>query len=436
MHDGIARTTAMVLAALFAAAGCGGRQPQAEEPVATRPSGPDPEIFAPLDKARLESRLPVVIGGDEDFPCFQPAGDLAPAEADMVTREVIGKESASVSKAILAWLAGELEGSGVSRMLVGKWSVEVLEPVVLEVPLDRVRFAEGFAENPACLSGRGWLPKGRELAVGLVGATELGFKAQLPLAQDVQNALMQTLGLENMVLESEALFLYEPALGGDGQPMLTPEGQPLFTSPSGEFITQDKVPPPEKRMMSEWVVRSESPLWFAYRAFPADGVRREGDEKKCSVILIPEDLNPQAPDCAEFREAAFTANIIEGESDPVSITVTTGQDQYKGVMMSWNKVAKVQVNDRIILWLKPKQVPVGVELLVNSLVLNPESLAADAAGGDDYAVVGDWKDEGAAVADEPPAKAKGKGKKDPPEKPSKKKGKVSDSDLLEDYLRD
>ncbi|HUT78869.1 MAG TPA: hypothetical protein VM285_14325 [Polyangia bacterium] len=439
MSIGAIRPSALALASLFVALGCGGKQPEVQEPVAAKPTGPSRDVFAPLDTIRLEHQLPVVIGATEDLPCFEVASDLVPVEADVLTRELLKEQSAAVGRVVRAWLADKLATSGVPPTLVDKWSVEVLDPVVLELPRDRVR----FTESPNCLSKNGWLEEGRYLATSLLGGRKFAFKSSIPIGADVQQSMLETLGLDNIVVDSEALFVYQTAIGSDGQPMLNPEGNPLYTSPSGEFITQEQVPPPEKRMMAEWELHSEAPLYFAYRALPADGWRKEGDKDKCNVILIPEALQPQVPECPEFRDAAFTVSIIEGEEQPVSITVTTGKDEYKGVMLAWGAGTKVQVNDRLILWLMAQKVEVGVELFINSLVLDPRPLAEDGAATDDESYAGA---PDVAKPQEPSAGKKAKpgkgdkGKKAEPEKienpapPAKKKGKASDSDALDDYL--
>ncbi len=433
MHR-VARTSATMFALLVLSAGCGGKQPEAQEPVAAKPTGPKRDVFAPLDTIRQQPVLPAVIGAEEDLPCFVVASDLTPAEADVVIRELFKEQSAAIAKVIRAWLGDKLATSGISPALVEKWSVEVVEPLVLEVPRDRVR----FTENPSCLSKNGWLPEGQYLATTLLGGRRFAFKSSIPLAADMQQSMLESLGLDNIVISSEALFVYEAAMGGDGQPMMNPEGKPLYTSPSGEFITQDQVPPPEKRMMSEWEMQTEVPIWFAYRSLPDDGWRKEGDKEKCNVILIPEALNPQVPECAEFRDAAFTVSILEGEEKPVSITVTTGKDEYKGVVLGWGEGAKMQVNDRIILWLMPQKVEVGVELLVNSLVLDPQPLADEGASQDDDSYSAPSAPE-KKPEEQPAGKAakSGKGDKDKKaEPPAKKKGKASDTDALDDYLND
>jgi hypothetical protein len=428
--------SAMALATLILSAGCGGKQPEVQDPADAKPKGPEASVFAPLPQATLDWRLPLVIGAEEETPCFKPVGDLAPESMDPVTREIVKGQSGAVTRAVRAWLTNKLAPSGISPTLVEKWSVEVAEPVLIEAPRERVR----FTDNPSCLSKTGWLPEGRHLAVALLGGTRFAFQSSLPLGTDTQNALLEALGMENMVIESEALFVYEAAMGGDGQPMLNPEGQPLYKSPSGEFITKDKVPPPEARMMKEWFIKTEAPLWFAYRALPDDGWRKESDKDKCNVILIPEALQPQAPECAEFRDASFTVSILEGEDKPVSVTITTGKDEYKGVMLAWGDGAKVQVNDRIILWLMAKKVEVGVELFINSLVLDPKPLADGGTTADDESYAAAAAPEDPKPAAEKPAAKGGKPKKsdkapapEPAPAPAKK-GKTSDSSALDDYL--
>ena len=412
--------TTLVAAVLLAA--CGGEKPEVKEPVKVEPKGPDYEVFAPLDEVVLDARLPYVYGAAEQVPCFKPVEEIAPAEADVVVKGMLEEHQAEIADAIRGWLSDQLEMSGVTPTLVAKWSVSLEDPVVLEVPRDQVR----FTEDPQCLAKSGWLAEGEHLVVALFGARKLAFESSIPLNADIQQALLETLGMENMVVESEALFVYEPATDGAGEPLLSPEGKPLFTSPSGEYIPESEIPPPEKRLMEEWVVQSERPIYFGFRAFPEDAHRKEGDREKCNVIVIPDALKPQPPDCPEFQESGFSVSILPDEEKPVSITIKTGEE-IQGVLLDWDEGTKVQVNDRIIMWLMPKKVEVGVELFVNTLVLDPAPMEGGEEGAED-ALAGYTAEEPAgegAAAEEVSQPAK---------KKPKKKGKVSDEDAIDAFL--
>jgi hypothetical protein len=233
--------------------------------------------------------------------------------------------------------------------------------------------------------------------------------------------------MENILLESEALFVYEAAIDESGEPMMTPEGKELYTSPTGEFIPVDEVPPPEKRLMEKWTVRSDKPLYFGFKEIPDDAWRKESKKDTCNVILIPDQLDPINPECAEFQEVGFSVTVLPDDDKPVSLTMTLGEEEHKGVQLGWDEGKKIQINDRMFLWLKPEKVEVGVHLLVNSLVLDPVPMAEEV------------EDSVEAIADEAKVEAEEEKKKEKEEaeakkKPKKKKGKESDQDKLDDFL--
>lgn len=407
---------------------CGGEAPEATEPVAAKPKGPNYEEFAPLPLATMDATLPLIVGGDTEIaPCFQKVADLAPAEADIVTKDLIEKNQRMVEDAIRQWIVEKLEPTGVTSTLTQKWSITVDRPVELVLPIDQVR----LTDTPDCLTDSGWLAEGRHLAITLIGATAFTFESSLPLNLDTQEAMLEAVGLQNMVMESESLFVYEPAMDADGQPMTDPDGGMLYTSPTGQFIKEGEVPAPEKRMMKEWTLKSDAALYFAFKAFPRSGWRKEGKKDQCNVILIPDALTPQPPDCPEFQESAFSVSILPDQEKPVSITITTGEEN-KGVTLDWKEGAKIQVNDRIILWLMPEKVEVGVNLYVNSLVLNPQPMPDGGGEGEGYEPVPESAPAEAAAEEEEAPQAED----DEPVKPKKKKGKQTDQDAIDDFLND
>ena len=434
---------ALVVAFAFAA-GC----KKKDEPVATAaqaaPTGPDYQVFAPLKQATMDVKMPWVMGegADPNQPCFKPVEDAQPAEADVVLKETMDDNLKGVKKAVVEWMIEVLQPDGLSRAIAESWTMSFEDVVAIEVAPDAVR----FVDDPQCLGKSGWLPDGQHLATTVVGAKTIKFEANLPVGTALKTALAEAVGIKNIAIESDALFDYSPAVDTAGQPLLDPDGKPLFNSPTGEYIGEADVPPAEKRQMKEWTFKLPTPLYLGVKELPKDAVRKEGTKDKCDIIIIPDVPKPQPPECAEFKESGFTVSLIEGEK-PVSLTIVTG-DQTKGVTLAWKEATKIQVDDRIILWIQPEKVEVGVNLKLNSLVLNPQPMAEGEGGGEPgYGEGGTFKSdkdvekaeaEGKAAADEEkPAKGKKKDKaKAKEEEKAKEKPKKSDKpeDALDNYL--
>ena len=414
-----------VLASLTLMIGCGSKTPEITEPVDAKPKGPNYEVFAPLKQATMDVSLPVITGTDEPADCFKPVEGLVYEEADVVLKEQISQHMPKIKSALAAWLVNELEPDGVSEAMVKKWDISLEDVVVMDLPRDQLR----FVDDPQCLSGKGWVPEGQHVVVTYFGAKTFKFETSVPLNQDIQEELLQAVGMKNIVMESEAMFVYEPAMDEAGEPLLDPEGNQLYTSPSGDFIAEADVPPVEERKMKDWIFKSENPIYFAFKDFPKDAWRKEGAKDKCNIILIPEALTPQMPDCSEFQESGFSVSIIDDEDQPVSITIKTGEE-LKGVTLAWKEPTKVQVNDRIIVWLMPEKVEVGVNLWLNSLVINPAPLPEGASkdGEPGY---------GVPISKEKEAAAEEKKEEDAKKsKKKKKKKKKSSGNSIDDYLNE
>lgn len=413
---------AVLTAVIVVVGACGEKKPETQTQVKAKPKGPDYQVFAPLEKLALEATLPSIIGAEELFPCFKEVENLAPVEPDVLVKEMLEKQTKYIANLVRDWFVQDLEVDGVSSTVTSKWTITPVNLVVLEVPRDLVR----FTDNPECLEKTGWIPKGQHLAVAFFGATQFDFESSLPLNMDIQQSMLETLGMNNIMLESEALFVYEVAMDGNGEPMMNPDGKQLYSSPGGELIAEDEVPPPEKRLMEKWTVKSEEPIYFGFKEIADNAWRKEGDKDKCNVILIPDQLDPQAPECAEFQEVGFSVTILEDDEKPVSITMTFGEEDHQGVQLGWKEGKKLQINDRMFLWLKPEKVEVGVNLYINSLVLDPAPMPDQ---------VDDTMSE-YAEPEKVEAEAEKKKEKEEAEKkkPKKKKGKASDQDKLDDFL--
>lgn len=420
---------AATLAAAAFAGGCkkDKEAPPPETAAAAAPKGPDYQEFAALKRARTEIALPWVMSEDpstEAAQCFKPV-PTQPGEADVALKGAVDDNLAAARKAIVEWLVEIAEPPGVTRAVAESWEMSFEELVAMEVPPDQVR----FNDDPDCLGKSGWLPEDRHLVTAVVGAKLIKLETSAPLGTKMAQDLADAVKAKGVLMEAETLFRYEPARDEQGNPVLDSKGKQLFTSPTGDFIPETEVPTEEARKTKEWTFRMEQPLYFGVRELAADEVRKENSKSKCDVIIIPDVPKPQLPDCGEFRESAFAVTVIEGEDKPVKITIVTG-DQTKGVTLDWKEAAKIPVNDRIIVWLQPEKVEVGVNLKLNSLVLHPQPMAEGAGGEDGYGEGGGmYKPQ----ADEEPKKEAREEKKEEKKEKKEKKKKGSDN-AIDDYL--
>jgi hypothetical protein len=270
-----------------------------------------------------------------------------------------------------------------------------------------------FVDNPQCIQpGTGWLAEGVRAVTTMIGARTFNFKCATGVGVDQQEELMQGVGTENIVIESEALFNYEPALDENDEPMKNETDEILFKAPDGTLIPEKEVPPPEQRLMKEWTMRAQNPIFFAFKEIPEDAWRRESEKDHCDVYLVWGDVTPRPPECEEFTESAFSA---VKEDDGVAITITTGGEN-QGTVLDYNKAEMLQINDRILLWISPKKIEEGVLLRLNSLVLNPLGLDAVTPKATEETYVPEKEDE--------------------PKKEKKKGRSKSDQDALDAFLND
>lgn len=425
----------LAVLALGMATGCGGKKADSETTIAapTKAKGRNYQEFAALETATLKATVPFVMteeGGASETPCLKPVADVTPAAASPELRDLIDQHRREVAEAVRHWVVETLEPSDVSSVMASGWDIEVEDPMMMTVAADQVR----FVDNQECIAAdRGWLPNGQRIVTLVLGAKTLKFKATIPLDKSAHEGLLKAVGPQDVVMESPVSpFVYEPAKDKKGDLMKNVDGVQLYTSPSGVFIKETEVPPPEQQLMKEWTLRSEKPLWFAVRELSNDDWRRESKKDVCDVNLIWGDLTPRAPECEEFSESAFTA--VKDGSDNVTVTITT-DGQNKGVTLPLNKAQMVQVDDRIILWLSAKLIEEGVLIRVNSLVIDPSSTAGTTKVKEDVPLKSTYAKPDA----EEKSKDKGKNKKKDKKKDKeadkdKEKKKPSADSALDDYL--
>ncbi len=404
--------------------GCGGKKtPEAKTPGdqgPAQPTGPDYQTFAPLPRATNVAEVPFLLGadGEDHTPCFKAVEGLAPAEGGHETKSLIEENGSAVNKAIRAWFVEDLAPAGLSEALASKWEIEVEDISVKEVPSDQIR----FVDDPQCIQpSTGWLSEDIHAVMMMIGARTFKFTTTVPIDHNLQEEMIQAVGMENMVLESEALFVYEPATDSDGQPIKNQEGAPLFKAPDGRFIEEKEVPPAEQRTMKEWTLKAENAVYFAFRELSDEMWRKESKKDQCDVYLVWGDITPRPPECEEFTESKFVAT--QTEDGDVAITITTG-DQNMGETLGYGEAKMIQVNDRIILWVSPKKIEEGVLLRLNSLVLAPQGITMSKKSSAESYVP--------ARSEPPPEEEKPKKEK----KKSKKKGAKTDQDALDDFLND
>lgn len=340
--------------------------------VAPAPKGPDYQVYAPLKKATRAKTMPFLVGdeGVEEMTCFQAIEGLEYSDAGMAERKLIEDHGSELASALAAWMVSELTPIGLTEAQAARWEVTAQDAVVLEVPDERVRFVDG----PECISDKtGWLPKGTRAVTGLIGAKSFSFEASIPVSKDLKEEMLRVIEGKGIKLESEALFRYEPLKNTKGELIANEQGVPMYLAPDGTQIPETEVPPESQQVMKEWSMEFEQPLYFAFHELAQDAWRREAEKDKCDVNLIWQDVKPRRPDCEEFDESAFS--IVKTEDGEASITITTGEDN-KGVVMGFKKAERVQLNDRIILWLSPVEIEEGALVRVNSLVLDPKPMAS------------------------------------------------------------
>ncbi|MCP4601823.1 MAG: hypothetical protein GY847_15130 [Proteobacteria bacterium] len=418
------------------AAGCGGKKsPETQTPESVVSSKKADKInyqeFAPLPKATTAAELPYILGpeGEEQIPCFHTAQDIAPEDAGFEVRNLVKRNSSAVNKAIQRWFVRDLAPAGLSEVMASNWEIEIEDPVFLQVSKETVR----FVDDQQCIQpDTGWLPRSMRAVTTLIGARTFNFKTKSPLDIHVQEEMIQAVGMENIIMESPALFVYEPVTDGNGQPVVDHEGQPLFKSPDGKHITEKDVPQPEQRKMKKWTLKAESPIYFAFRELPKDAWRKESKKNICDVFLVWGDVTPRVPECDEFKESSFVAQKAQG--DGVEVSITTGSDN-RVENMSYGDTQMMKLSDRIIIWLGLRKIEEGVLLRLNSLVLDPQPMGA----GGRVAERPKYVPTRSAPVDEekpPEMKRSKKQNKQKKQKERKQESPRSDVESLDDFLND
>jgi hypothetical protein len=319
---------------------CGG----APEPVPEAPRPPPVPVEEPtfkvwemgaLARARTDAPVPFLIdgaGAPVETPCFERARGLKPWDTGRA--QVISKLEANGEAIRAAIRAFALEPifSGdeeLASTLAVAWEV----PAIVHAPGGKVR----LAADQACIDpGARSLPEGARAVTTLFGARELRFTGQEPLAKDRLAALRKA--------AEKAKLRFRP---------LTAEGEPATG----------------KRPAHGFRLSFPSPLWFAWGDLPKEAWGREQDPAECRLNLVFDDVVPRVPECGGPADVGFGA--VRGESAGAVVLKVSADGVTAGATAKAGETVMVQAGGRVIVWLTPTPIVEGVEVAVDTLVLDP-----------------------------------------------------------------
>ncbi len=412
----------VVVAVIIAMTACGGDKSKAKSKKTTpvkAAKGTDHQVYAPLPYVMVKDiELPFLLGleGITDKSCLQTVQEISKSEDDVMVKEMLGEHQSAVTKSIRDWFVDDLAPMGLTDVLAGAWSIEIENAVMLQAAPGKLR----FVDNQQCVGRSGKLDDQEHIVTTLFGAKVIHFKTTLPIDYDLQQEMLRVTEKENMTMESDAFFVYEEAKDRNGEPLQNAKGDVLFVAPDQSQIPESQVPAPENRLMEEWQLVLEKPIFFGYREMPKEIWRKESKKNLCDVFLVWDDVTPRPPECAEYQESSFLAKKVG--NGKLLLTINTNQKKIEEEF-AFGETKMLQIDDRILLWLSPKEVEEGCQVRLNSLVLSPEELDVT-------------KSQFAAIPERPDAEDDDSPKAKKEEKKKKKKKKRSSNKKmnLDDYL--
>jgi hypothetical protein len=329
------------LLALLALA-CGG-VPE-PEPVAPGPAvSVEEPVFkvwemGALARARTDAALPFPIdatGDPLETPCFQRARGLEPWNTGRP--QVIGKLDANaegVRAAIRAWAKDALFADEATAGLATALAVAWETPAIVHAPNGKVRLvAEQTCIDPVARS----LPAGVRAVTTLFGAREVTFTGGAQLSKE------QVAALRKAAEKAKARL------------------RPLTAA--GETATK-------KQPVHGFRLSFNPPLWFAWGDLPAEVWAREQDPAACRLNLVFDDVTPRVPECGGPRDVGFGAS--QGETAAVVVLKVSADGVTAEATAKAGETVMLQAGGRVVVWLTPQPIIEGVDLAVDTLVLDPE----------------------------------------------------------------
>ncbi len=338
------RKTAVTTGLLALLAGaCGG----APEPPPAAPKQPAASVeepvfkvweMGPLALARSNSAIPFLVdaaGAVVDTPCFERARKLEPWNTSRT--QVIDKletNADGIRAAIRGWAKDAIftdEGTaGLAVALTVAWKT----PAIVHAPNPKVRLT---ADQECIDAATRFLPAGVKAVTTLFGAREVTFTGGAPLSKDQVAALRKA--------ADKAKVRFRP---------LTASGE-----------TAKK-----KQPVLGFRLSFNTPLWFAWGDLPAEVWVREQDPAACRLNLVFDDVIPRVPECEGPKDVGFGAS--QGETAAEVVLKVSADGVTAETTAKAGETVMIQAGDRVVAWLTPAPIIEGVDLAVDTLVLDPD----------------------------------------------------------------
>jgi hypothetical protein len=331
------------LLALFTWACGGAPEPAPAAPAPAPAANVEEPVFkvwemGALARARTDAALPFPIdaaGAALETPCFQRARGLEPwntARSRVVAKLEANAEG--IRAAIRAWAGDAIFTGEATAGLAAALAVAWETPAIVHAPNGKVRLAaEQACVDPATRS----LPAGVRAVTTLFGAREVTFTGGAPLSKE------QLAVLRKAAEKAKARF------------------RPLTAA--GETATK-------KQPVHGFRLSFNPPLWFAWGDLPAEAWAREQDPAACRLNLVFDDVVPRVPECGGPKDVGFGAS--QGETAAVVVLKVSADGVTAEATAKAGETVMLQAGGRVVVWLTPKPIIEGVDLAVDTLVLDPE----------------------------------------------------------------
>jgi hypothetical protein len=207
------------------------------------------------------------------------------------------------------------------------------------------------------------------VVAGLIGARSFRFTSETPIPRKSAEALREEFTKVDLIFETDDLIDYELVVDDEGQPTKGSQGEKLYRSPDMGTVSELDIVTPDRQKMKTWSVTSNELVFFGFRELSNTAWRREAEMDQCNVNIVWNDPTFREPECSEYRASSFKA-VKQGDQVEIHMK-TADQEEPQVFSLGFEQLKKIQVNDRIILWLSPIEIEEGALIRLNSLVLDP-----------------------------------------------------------------
>ncbi len=345
--------------------GGGASLPESPSSPSRRAKQADPQLFAPLRGALTEPRMPFLLadGADViDTVCFEPVDDVLETEGGPEIEEALRQHSRAISKLLRQWVRDEVAPTAVNDRLIDSWSIRPLDLQGREIDDAAVRFSPDIE----CIdSSTGWMEDGVQVVAGFYGASSFQFKAKTPLGRRAATELLDEFTAAGFTAKTGDLVDLELVRDDDGELRKGDSGEKLYRHPTDGIVSELDVTPPARQRMKTWTVESPLTVWFGFRELSNAAWRREAARDRCNVNIVWGDPVYRPPNCEELSFLGFKAMRRE---QGVEIQMRVGEDE-QILDMDFRTIERLQIADRIILWVAPIEIEEGAEIRINSVTV-------------------------------------------------------------------